>query len=38
VLRVLRPEHWPETPPELWGQTMASSDDRFIQIPIPRKL
>ncbi|HXB75379.1 MAG TPA: N-acetyltransferase [Candidatus Acidoferrales bacterium] len=37
VLRVLRPEHWPGARPELWGQTMASPDDRFIQIPVPQK-
>jgi len=38
VLRVLRPEHWPDGHPELWGQAMTSPDDHFIQIPIPRKL
>ena len=38
VLRVLRPEHWSGAQPEPWGRTMASPDDRFIQIPIPRKL
>jgi amino-acid N-acetyltransferase len=38
VLRLLRPEHWSGTQPELWGQTMASPDDQFVQIPIPRKL
>jgi len=37
VLRVLRPEHWPEAQPERWGQAMASPDDQFIQIPIPRQ-
>lgn len=36
VLRVLRPEHWPEARPERWGQAMASPDDQFIKIPTPR--
>jgi len=36
VLRVLRPEHWSGTEAEPWGQTVASPDDRFIQIPTPR--
>jgi len=35
VLRVLRPEHWPDAHPEIWRQAMASPDDQFIQIPIP---
>jgi amino-acid N-acetyltransferase len=35
VLRVLRPERW-ETHPHLWGQTVVSPDDQFIQIPTPR--
>jgi amino-acid N-acetyltransferase len=38
VLRVLRPEHWPGTQPEVWGQTITSPDDQFVQIPILRKL
>jgi amino-acid N-acetyltransferase len=38
MLRVLRPEHWPEGRPEIWGQTAASPDDRYIQIPIPRRV
>jgi amino-acid N-acetyltransferase len=37
VLRVLRPEHWSEAQPEMWGQALVSPDDQFIQIPIPRK-
>ena len=32
VLRVLRPEHWPESQPQIW-----SPDDQFIQIPTPIK-
>lgn len=35
VLRVLRPEHWSETPPHLWGQP-ATPDEHLIQIPTPR--
>lgn len=34
VLRVLRPEHWPDAQPELWRRALASPDDQFIQIPI----
>ena len=37
VLRVLRPEHWPEARPTQWSLIMASPDDQFIQIPIPRR-
>ena len=38
VLRILRPRHWPEGQPEVWGQGMTSPDDQFIQIPTPRKV
>lgn len=38
VLRVLRPENWSESQPQIWGQRSASPDDRFIQIPTPRTL
>jgi amino-acid N-acetyltransferase len=31
VLRILRPDRWPEDQPDRWG--MTSPDDQFIQIP-----
>jgi amino-acid N-acetyltransferase len=34
VLRILRPKNWVESQ---WGQAIESSDDRFIQIPTPRR-
>ncbi|MGA3095396.1 MAG: N-acetyltransferase [Bryobacteraceae bacterium] len=34
VLRILRPEAWPEGQPDGWGG--ASPDDQFIQIPTAR--
>jgi amino-acid N-acetyltransferase len=37
VLRILRPAHWPESQPQLWGQPLSSPDDHFIQIPTPRR-
>lgn len=37
VLRVLRPDHWSESQPQMWAQT-ASADDQFIQIPTPLTL
>lgn len=37
VLRVLRPEHWTEAQPQLWGQPAGAGDDQLIQIPTPRK-
>jgi amino-acid N-acetyltransferase len=36
VLRVLRPQHWTESEPKLWGPSFGSPDDQFIQIPTPR--
>lgn len=35
VLRVLRPDHWVEPQPELWGHSIASPDDQLIRIPTP---
>jgi amino-acid N-acetyltransferase len=37
VLRVLRPESWSESQPQMWPHT-ASADDQFIQLPTPRSL
>ena len=37
VLRVLRPDHWSESQPQLWVHT-ASADDQLIQLPIPQSL
>ena len=34
VLRILRPDHWSESQPQMWTHT-ASADDQFIQIPTP---
>ncbi len=36
VLRILHPERWNQSQPQLWGQTFVSPDDQFIQIPTPR--
>ena len=38
VLRILRPQHWPDGQPARWGQAMTSPDDQFIQIPTRRKV
>ena len=38
VLRVLRPEHWPDHHRAPWCQPGAYADDQFVQIPTPRKL
>ena len=38
VLRILRPQHWPDGQPEIRGHAMASPDDQLIQIPTPRKV
>lgn len=35
VLRVLRPERWTDSQPQLWGPSFGSPDDQFIQIPTP---
>jgi amino-acid N-acetyltransferase len=35
VLRVLRPENWSESQPELWNQSSGSVDGQLIQIPTP---
>ncbi|SPE43089.1 N-acetylglutamate synthase [Candidatus Sulfopaludibacter sp. SbA3] len=37
VLRVLRPDRWSESQPQMWVHT-ASADDQFIQIPTPLPL
>jgi amino-acid N-acetyltransferase len=34
VLRILRPESWSESQPQMWAHT-ASADDQFIQLPTP---
>jgi len=38
VLRILRPQHWAESQPEIWGQSAAAGEDQLIQIPTPRAL
>ncbi|HEV3196490.1 MAG TPA: GNAT family N-acetyltransferase, partial [Bryobacteraceae bacterium] len=38
VLRVLRPQHWTESDPQLWGPSFGSPDDQLIQIPTPSVL
>ena len=37
VLRVLRPDHWADAQPQLWGQAMIAPADELIQIPTPQK-
>jgi len=34
VLRILRPDSWSESQPQMWTHT-ASPDDQFIQLPTP---
>jgi amino-acid N-acetyltransferase len=36
VMRVLRPEGWSESQPDLWKQYLGSTDDQLIQIPTPK--
>jgi amino-acid N-acetyltransferase len=38
VLRVLRPDRWPETPSHVWGQSLPTAEELLIQIPTPRKV
>jgi len=38
VLRVLRPENWPDGPSHIWGQAISAAEDQFVQIPIPLKV
>jgi amino-acid N-acetyltransferase len=37
VLRILRPDRWPETQSPIWGQSIGP-EDQFIQIPTHRSL
>ena len=36
VLRVLRPQHWAESQPEIWNPSSVG-EDQLIQIPTPRR-
>ena len=38
VLRILRPEHWPDGASTPRGYTAPSNDDQLIQLPKPKKL
>lgn len=38
VMRILRPQHWAESQPEIWGQTGVFGEDQLIQIPTPRRM
>ena len=38
VLRILRPERWAESQPDLWPPAPTGDPDPLIQLPIPRQL